>query len=79
MVRGLVVAGQAQHLRAKLSQVPLHLLLLRALDVVLGWVLQVCLDLSVGGEEEEGYEMTRQDGYWDASVVTSATWEMLLV
>lgn len=47
MVRGLAVAGQAQHLRAKFPQVPFDLLLLRALDVVLGGVLQVSLDLSV--------------------------------
>lgn len=47
MVRGLALAGQAQHLRAEFPQVPLHLLLLRALDVVLGGVLQVSLDLSV--------------------------------
>jgi len=40
------VAGQAQ-----LSQVALHLLLLGALDVVLGRVLQVSLDLLAGGEE----------------------------
>lgn len=46
MVRGLALAGQAQHLRAELPQVPLDLLLLRALDVVLGGVLQVSLDLS---------------------------------
>lgn len=45
MVRGLAVAGQAQHLRAQLAQVALDLLLLRALDVVLGGVLQVSLDL----------------------------------
>ena len=51
MVRGLVGAGQAQDLRAKLSQVPLHLLLLGALDVVFGGVLQVSLDLP--SEEKE--------------------------
>lgn len=39
------MAGQAQHLRAQLAQVALDLLLLRALDVVLGGVLQVSLDL----------------------------------
>lgn len=54
MVRGLVVAGQVQHLRAELSQVALHLLLLGVLDVVLGWVLQVSLDLLVGREKGEG-------------------------
>lgn len=53
MVRGLVRAGQAQHLRAKLPQVTLDLLLLRALDVVLGRVLQVSLDLRQQQEEEE--------------------------
>lgn len=39
------MAGQANHLGAKLAQVPLDLLLLGLLYVVLGWVLQVCLDL----------------------------------
>lgn len=52
MVRGLVGAGQAQHLRAKLPQVALDLLLLRALDVVLGRVLQVSLDLQQQQREE---------------------------
>lgn len=68
MVRGLVGAGQAQHLRAKLSQVPLHLLLLRPLDVVLGWVFQMSLDLLVEREEKksqersvEKWEMRRKD------------------
>lgn len=46
MIRGLVGAGQAQRLGAKLSQVALHLLLLGPLDVVLCRVLQVSLDLS---------------------------------
>lgn len=50
MVRGLALAGQAQHLRAEFTQVALDLLLLRALDVVLGGVLQVSLDL----EAEQG-------------------------
>lgn len=53
MVRGLVGAGQAQHLRAELPQVALDLLLLRALDVVLGRVLQVSLDLQQQREEGE--------------------------
>lgn len=60
MVRGLVGAGQAQHLRAKLPQVALDLLLLRALDVVLGRVLQVSLDLrqrQEGGRQEEKQEV----------------------
>lgn len=51
MVRGLVLAGQAQHLRAEFPQVALDLLLLRALDVVLGGVLQVSLDLAQGAEQ----------------------------
>lgn len=53
MVRGLVGAGQAQHLRAKLPKVALDLLLLRALDVVLGRVLQVGLDLQQQREKGE--------------------------
>lgn len=56
MVRGLVGAGQAQHLRAKLPQVALDLLLLRALDVVLGGVLQVGLDLEEEGEAGGGWQ-----------------------
>lgn len=51
MVRGLALAGQAQHLRAKFTQVALDLLLLRALDVVLGGVLQVSLDLAQEAEQ----------------------------
>lgn len=58
MVRGLVGAGQAQRLRAKLPQVLLHLLLLGALDVVFGWVLQVSLDL-VDGSRAECAENTK--------------------
>lgn len=59
MVRGLALAGQAQHLRAEFTQVALDLLLLRALDVVLGGVLQVRLDLAQeaeqGGPVRSGY------------------------
>lgn len=58
MVRGLALAGQAQHLRAEFTQVALDLLLLRALDVVLGGVLQVSLDLA---QEEQKSRALRLD------------------
>lgn len=65
MVRGLALAGQAQHLRAKFPQVPLDLLLLRALDVVLGGVLQVRLDLSVTHRRQNSLDdINSGDFYW---------------
>ena len=45
----LVVEGQTHHLGAQLTQVALHLLLPGLLDVVLGGVLQVGLDLEERG------------------------------
>lgn len=64
MVRGLALAGQAQHLRAEFTQVALDLLLLRALDVVLGGVLQVRLDLAQ--EAEQGAPV--RSGYIDSFI-----------
>lgn len=61
MVRGLALAGQAQHLRAEFTQVALDLLLLRALDVVLGGVLQVRLDLAQEAEQAGPFRSDHTD------------------
>ena len=57
-----MVEGQAHHLGAQLAQVALHLLLPGLLDVVLGGVLQVRLDLWGGrrGKAGVGYSNVPQ-------------------